>query len=54
MLPIGNWVISGDFNQTERVEDSMGPLSLMHGAERRAWNWLSNKFDLLDNRLIAV
>lgn len=43
-----------DLNQIERVEDSVDPSSLMHGSERRAWNCLSDKLDLLDNRLIMV
>lgn len=35
-LDLGNWVISGNFNQTEKMEDSVGPSPLMHGSERRA------------------
>lgn len=53
-LQPGNWIICGDLNQMERVEDSVGPSPFMHGAERRAWNRFSNKMDLLDNRLIMV
>lgn len=53
-LPMGNWLICGDFNHTVYVEDSVGPTPLLHGLKRRAWNRLSNKFDLLDNRLVAV
>lgn len=53
-LPVGNWFIYGDFNQTKKVEDSVCPSPVMHGLERHAWNRFSNKFDFLDNCLIAL
>lgn len=49
-----NWYICGDFNQTEKVEDSVGPSPRMHGSEQRAWNQFVDKLDLSDNRLIVV
>lgn len=33
-LPEGNWLLCGDFNNTEFIEDSVGPSSLLHGSER--------------------
>lgn len=53
-LPLDNWMICKDLNQIKRVDDSIGPSPLMHGLERRAWNRLADKLDLLDNRLIIV
>lgn len=53
-LHYGNLFICGDLNQMEKVEDFVGPSSLMHGSKFRAWNWFADKFDLLDNRLIVV
>lgn len=53
-LPEGKWLFYGDFNNTEFVEDSMGPTPLMYGSERWAWNRLSDRFDLIDNRLTTI
>lgn len=47
-------MIYGDFNHTERIEDSVGPSPLLRGLERRVWNRVLDKFDLLDNRSIVV
>lgn len=51
-LPMGNWIICGDFNHTKFLEDSVGPTPPLHGLERRVGNRLSNKLDLIDNRLM--
>lgn len=53
-LPIGNWLICGDFNHIEFVDDLVGPNPLFHGLECHAWNHLIDKLDLFDNRLIAI
>ncbi|KAL3679376.1 hypothetical protein R1sor_022332 [Riccia sorocarpa] len=44
----GNWIVCGDFNQVDRVRDSVGPSPRIHGREERVWsNILLNK-DLSD------
>lgn len=53
-LSIDKWLICGDFNHTKFMEDLVGPSPLLHGLERRAWNHLVDRFDLLDNHLIVV
>lgn len=53
-LSAWNWLIYRDFNHTKYMEDSVGPTPLMHNLERQTWNRLSDKLDLLDNRLMVV
>lgn len=53
-LSVGNWMICGDFDHIEFAEDSVGPTPLLHGSKRTAWNRLLDKFNLIDNHLIAV
>ncbi|KAL3700944.1 hypothetical protein R1sor_018966 [Riccia sorocarpa] len=44
----GNWIICGDFNQVDRVRDSIGPSPRIRGAEERVWNHILQKRDLSD------
>lgn len=50
----GNWCINGDFNQTEWVDDLVGPFYLLHRIEICAWNRVLDKFELIDNRFISI
>ncbi|KAL3693786.1 hypothetical protein R1sor_007437 [Riccia sorocarpa] len=36
----GNWIVCGDFNQVDRVRDSVGPSPRIHGSEERIWSRL--------------
>lgn len=53
-LPTRKWLLCGDFNHTDKSDNSMGPSPLLHGMEVRKWNRLIDRFDLVDNRLIVV
>lgn len=53
-MELWNWMLCGDFNHTEFVEDLVGPSPLVHGSKRRDCNGLLDKFDLIDNQLSTV
>lgn len=53
-LPVGNWLLCGNFNHIEFIKDSIGPSPLMHGSKRQAWNRLVDRFDLIDSRLTTI
>lgn len=46
-----NWVLNGDWNMTDLVDDMIGPNTLIHGRKRWAWNRLVDHLDLVDNYL---
>lgn len=48
-LKEGNWIIYGNWNMTERWEDVVGPSTLTHGSEARAWSKLVDQMGLVDN-----
>ncbi|CAM6082401.1 unnamed protein product [Calypogeia fissa] len=47
-LPRDNWLICGDFNMTERPEDTTGGHNLLRGRELEAWRLFVLKHDLKD------
>lgn len=47
--PHFQWIIAGDFNMIEALEDQCGrPSSLISGSEKRAWNHLKRRLHLCD------
>ncbi|KAL3676158.1 hypothetical protein R1sor_026106 [Riccia sorocarpa] len=47
-LAEGQWIISGDFNMVEYVEDSRGPTAVLRGEELQKWRILSEEWNLSD------
>ncbi|KAL3677972.1 hypothetical protein R1sor_020928 [Riccia sorocarpa] len=54
LLGGGRWVIAGDFNMVEVLEDSKGKSALATGGEARAWKQLAGRNGLIDAYLSAV
>jgi endonuclease/exonuclease/phosphatase family metal-dependent hydrolase len=48
LKPEDNWVLMGDMNMVELLEDSAGTTTVAHGAEARRWGTVLDKFDLID------
>ena len=47
---VDNWIVAGDFNMIERVEDCLGAHSnLLHGEELRAWGFLTSMLGIRDS-----
>ncbi|KAL3688213.1 hypothetical protein R1sor_014522 [Riccia sorocarpa] len=47
-LPEGRWIIAGDLNMVEYVEDSRGPTAVLRGEELQKWRALSEEWNLTD------
>ncbi|KAL3683138.1 hypothetical protein R1sor_001160 [Riccia sorocarpa] len=46
LIQSGNWVVCDDFNQVDRLRDSVGPSPRLHGSEERIWNQIVHRRDL--------
>ena len=45
-----NWIVAGDFNMTERMEDCLGAHSnLLQGEELRVWGFLISMLGIRDS-----
>ncbi|KAL3699232.1 hypothetical protein R1sor_017254 [Riccia sorocarpa] len=44
----GNWAVLGDFNQVDKLRDSVGPSPRIHGKEERIWRSLVFQRDMVD------
>lgn len=47
-LPMGDWILTGDFNMVLDPIDSSGPSLLIRGYEQERWEVLDTCFDLID------
>lgn len=48
-LPMGDWILVGDFNMVLDPADSSGPSPLIRGHEQERWEILDAHFDLIDS-----
>lgn len=48
-LPIGDWILAGDFNMVLDPTDSSGPSPLIRRHEQERWEILDAYFDLIDS-----
>ncbi|KAL2641260.1 hypothetical protein R1flu_008847 [Riccia fluitans] len=54
MIRVGEWVILGDFNQVDLLEDAVGRSTLVCGREKRWWHQFLVKKGLVDSFICAA